>query len=504
MVDNPLPRHLRNAVELLKANPARAWTVGEIATESGVAPRTLQRQFRRFLGCLPMRFLRDLRLDRARGEVLHAIAGASVTDIAVRCGFNHFGRFAAQYQQRYGERPSVTLRKREHAMAASGTRLSPMPVSGDRPTVAVLPFDLLGVASDSFADFADETTAALMRARWIAVSDAGTVRYQLHGKVRGDETGRIRVTATLIDASSGRHLWAGGWNSLADELSALSEQVASRISLALQPAIRECEIERAWRIDPSQVGAWELTMRALRCVVSVDDASECKGLELLEQAMELSPRDPLPVALAAWCRGLRGGHNFCSGSEDEKSAARVLAERAVLLGSSDALTETFIAAGYTLAHDLARAAIHADRALALDGGCAWAWGRRGWVHAYRGETLEAIECFQTARSLAPADRLDFLWSVGIAAGHFDAARYDAAARWFERALAENPAAIWINHALAPTYALAGQVEKATRSFAAFAGTFPDLRTEHVRSGLPYRPGFLDRIAEGLESLGMPG
>jgi tetratricopeptide (TPR) repeat protein len=166
------------------------------------------------------------------------------------------------------------------------------------------------------------------------------------------------------------------------------------------------------------------------------------------------------------------------------------------------LTETFIAAGYTLAHELARAEIHADRALALDGCCAWAWGRRGWVHAYRGESKEAIECFHTARSLAPADRLDFLWSVGIAASLFDTALYESAARWFERALAENPAAVWLNHALAPTYALAGQTGKANRSFATFAAAFPDLRIGHVRSGLPYHPGFLDRLAEGLERLGM--
>ena len=500
MVDKVLPRHLRKAVERLEADPARAWTVGEIAAGSGVAPRTLQRQFRRFLGCLPMQFVRDLRLDRARSEVLRATAGKGVTEIAMRCGFNHFGRFAAQYRQRYGECPSVTLRKQ--ATTISSARLPSTPVLGNRPMVAVLPFELLGAGADAFADFTDETTAALMRARWIAVSDTGTVRYQLRGKVRGDESGRLRVTAMLIDSSRGRHLWAGAWNGLTDELPVLAEQVAAHISSALQPALRESEIDRAWQTDPCRLDAWGLTMRALRYVVSVDGTLEL-GLELLEQAIELAPRDPLPVALAAWCHGLRGGHNFCPSSEDEKSAARALAERAVRLGSSDALTETFISAGYTLAHDLARAAIHADRALALDGGCAWAWGRRGWVHAYCGETQEAIECFQTARSLAPGDRLDFLWSVGIAAGHFDAAQYDAAARWFERALAENPGANWINHVLAPTYALANQVDNASRSFAEFTAAFPDVRIGHVRSGLPYRPDFLDRITDGLESLGMP-
>ena len=97
--------------------------------------------------------------------------------------------------------------------------------------------------------------------------------------------------------------------------------------MALQPVIRENEIAKAWQIDPSRLGAWELAMRALRLVVSMDNASESLALDLLEHAMELSPRDPLPAALAAWCRGLRAGHNFCPDSGDEKSAARVLAER---------------------------------------------------------------------------------------------------------------------------------------------------------------------------------
>lgn len=67
----------------------------------------------------------------------------------------------------------------------------------------------------------------------------------------------------------------------------MAEQVAAHISLALQPAICESEIERAWQTDRSRLDAWGLSMRALRCVVSVDNASEGQGqgLELLEQAM---------------------------------------------------------------------------------------------------------------------------------------------------------------------------------------------------------------------------
>jgi len=98
--------------------------------------------------------------------------------------------------------------------------------------------------------------------------------------------------------------------------------------------------------------------------------------------------------------------------------------------------------------------------------------------------------------------MGFLTSVGIAAGHFGAGRYDEAACWFARGLAENPAALWINHALTPAYVLAGRKELAWRSLAQLTRAFPDLTIAQVRSGLPYRSSYLDRVAEGLEGAGM--
>jgi len=161
-----------------------------------------------------------------------------------------------------------------------------------------------------------------------------------------------------------------------------------------------------------------------------------------------------------------------------------------------------LAAGYTLAHDLEAAAIHAERALTLDGGSAWAWGRSAWIKAYRGEAMEAIEQFQIARALAPADSLNFLCSVGIAAAQFQIARYEESVRWYKRALAENPAATWTNRFLAPTCILAGRVDEARQSFAMFTAEFPDLTIADVRSGLPWNSHYIDRTADGLETLGM--
>ena len=503
MTTQQVPRRLRKAIEWVEADPARAWTVREIAAACGVPPRTLQRQFRRYMGQMLMAFVRDLRLNHARVEILRACGTESVTEIAVRCGFTHLGRFAASYRARYGESPSATLRRHQNSSTGGDTRPAPLSLGIERPGIAVLPFDLAAPDARHATDLADDIIAALMRTRWIAVSIPANARYHLRGKVWGDGSGRVRVTALLIDVQAGRYLWADHWNGDADDLLAFGERVASRIATAIQPALRDVEIDRACHVNARPLSAWELTLRALRHAMSVEPASEAIALELLEQAMELSPRDPLPLALAAWCHGLHGGHNFSPVPDHEKSMACTLAERAARLSNGDPLTETFIAAGYTLAHDLERASIHVDRALALDGGSSWAWGRRGLINTYSGEHAEAIECLQIARALAPGDRLNFLWAVGIAAGHFEAARYEELILWFERAISENPGAVWINHVLAPACERAGRKDSARRSLTAFTNAFPNVTIEQIKSGLPYRASFLDRIAEGLESIGMP-
>jgi adenylate cyclase len=243
-------------------------------------------------------------------------------------------------------------------------------------------------------------------------------------------------------------------------------------------------------------------MRALPRVASLDAAGAGEALELLEQALELAPHDALPMSIAAWCHGLRANHHFTRRRDEEKASARRLAARAAMLNSGDALAETMLAAGYTLAHDLTTATVHVERALALDGGSAWAWGRAGWIEAYQDNAAAAIERFQIARALAPADPLNFLCAVGIAASEFLATRYDESIRWYKRALAENPAVTWTNRFLTPAYVLAGRMDEARQSLAAFTNEYPDLTIADVRSGLPWSPLYLDRVAEGLESAGM--
>lgn len=82
-----------------------------LARAAGVSPRTLCREFARQCGAPPITHLRRERLEGARRHLLRARSGETVTSVALDWGFVHLGRFAAAYARRFGERPSVTLRR---------------------------------------------------------------------------------------------------------------------------------------------------------------------------------------------------------------------------------------------------------------------------------------------------------------------------------------------------------------------------------------------------------
>lgn len=106
------PPSVRRAIEIIEARAAEPLTVPALAQLVGTSVRSLQLGFRDHLGATPAEYLRQVRLARAREDLLRADPGDgdSVTDIAYRWGFAHLARFASYYKHRYGELPSQTLR----------------------------------------------------------------------------------------------------------------------------------------------------------------------------------------------------------------------------------------------------------------------------------------------------------------------------------------------------------------------------------------------------------
>lgn len=500
-----LPRDVKKAMALLQADPARKSSIDDLAVASGVARRTLEKHFRRFVGRSPSQVRRELVLQQVRRELLRAQAEASITEIALRCGVSHLGRFALAYRRRYGENPSVTLQRRKQGLSLCRSSSALMPPTVDRPVVTVHPFEATGPRAHFATTVADEITCTLLGNRWLTVGSIYRARYHLRGSVRDDGTGRLRIVVMLTDAATGRHLWADRWSGGLDDAFAFEERVAAGVATAVERCVRTAEIQRTSHEDPARLDAWGLTMKALPRALCIEKSAQTEALDLLERAMELAPQDALPMALAAWCHGQLGSHYLAHLAPQpgaEKQAARELALRAARLNPGDAVVEALLGAAHLLAHDLEVAAVHCERALALDGGCVWGWNRSGLLNIYLGRPADAIECFQLARSLGPNDPLNFFCSLGMGCAHFEAGRYDEAARWFTRGLAEHPPAAWVNRFRSAAFALAGRKEEARRSFAELTRTYPELTIGQVRSALPHTPSFRDRACEGLASLGM--
>lgn len=103
----PANRHVRRAMEFMRAHYGDVTTIGDVARACGISTRTLEGAFRSVLGMPPQRFLTEIRLTEAR-RMLLADTPQSVTEIALHCGFTHHGRFSASYRNKFGEHPSNT------------------------------------------------------------------------------------------------------------------------------------------------------------------------------------------------------------------------------------------------------------------------------------------------------------------------------------------------------------------------------------------------------------
>lgn len=103
------PRSVKRAVDYIEGNLDAPITLADLVEVAGVPGRTLFHNFQAFKGASPMRYVRDQRFDRARRELMGGAPDATVTQVALRWGFAHLGRFAVEYRRRFGESPSDTL-----------------------------------------------------------------------------------------------------------------------------------------------------------------------------------------------------------------------------------------------------------------------------------------------------------------------------------------------------------------------------------------------------------
>ena len=154
----------------------------------------------------------------------------------------------------------------------------------DTPSIAVLPFTNLSgdPEQDYFADgITEDITTALSRLRWLIVIARNStftykgravdvrqvalelaVRYVLEGSVR-TSSGHIRVTGQLIDAATGKHIWAERYDRELRDIFAVQDEITGNVVASIEPHLYEEEGIRAANQPPESIDAWGLVVRAL-------------------------------------------------------------------------------------------------------------------------------------------------------------------------------------------------------------------------------------------------
>jgi adenylate cyclase len=414
--------------------------------------------------------------------------------------------------------PPMPLREQPRAERAAA------PDNG-RPSIVVLPFDNMSEdpSAASIVDgIVEEITATLSRVRDFTViarnsayaykgrnvdvreiaRDLG-VRYVLEGSLRkvGD---RVRVTAQLVDAATGAHLWADRYDGVVENLFDFEDEIASRVAGALRPSIWDAEIALARRKRPENIAAYDLVIRALPHLWAHRREDNDEAIRLLDQAMALDASYARAPAIAAWARAQHVVYNWTDDIETIRAEGeRLIAVAAPAVGDDPTALCALSTATMLLFGDLDRASHYVERALALDPNNAWAWTRHGFLLAYRGNPDEALKSFEKALTLSPLDPFSFNGFIGMGFAKFAAGYPAEAIQWAQRAIREKVGMTWAYRDLAAFNGAAGNIKAAEEALAKFVTARPDVTLAKLRDSLRFiEPKTLDRYLDGLRVAGL--
>jgi len=403
---------------------------------------------------------------------------------------------------------------------------APLHAAGQRPAIAVLPFDNLSGDPDQdyFADgIAEEITAALARARsFFVIARSSTLRYRgqaieapqvgrelgvyylLQGSVRISGE-RIRIAAQLVEAATAACIWADRYEGRREDVFDLEDRITERIVGALEPTIRSAEIERVRRKRPDSLEAYDYVMRTLPHMLALTPEASAEALRLAMEAVRLDPGYARAHALAGWCHAWQVVNGWTASPPQLRAEGLRLARAALQLDSDDPGVLTMVGATeMLLAGDFESASAHIAKALVLDPNSAWTWIRSGYLHAYRGEPETALAHFERAARLSPFDPLNFNRFAGIALAHFVAARNDEAIAWAERARVERPGLPFAYRILAAAHAQLGQHERARAAAQTLLAQCPQTSLAEIMAAPPFPAGDLRRrFEDGLRQAGIP-
>jgi adenylate cyclase len=316
---------------------------------------------------------------------------------------------------------------------------------------------------------------------------------------------RVRITGELIDTTTGAHIWAERFDGALDDIFELQDQAASSVAGAIEPKLRQSEIERASRKPTANLTAYDLYLRALAQSYRLTEDGVADAIVLTRQALVIDPSYAPAAALVGWCRVLQRVRGWGALADEDIAEACLLARQALEAERDD--TETIRQAAFTLfvlAGEATMAAAALDRALTRNPNAARAWSARGLLHAMRNEPEAAIEAIERARRLSPFDRHASGYAVNIAVAHLVARRFEQAIEWVDRALHEQPRTVTGMRAKVVALAHLGRLDAAHAELSRLLAIDPELTIAGFREQALYQaPEVLELYVDGLRLAGLP-
>jgi tetratricopeptide (TPR) repeat protein len=297
-------------------------------------------------------------------------------------------------------------------------------------------------------------------------------------------------------------LWAERFDRPLDDIFAVQDEITLSVVGAIEPSLRQAEVERVKRMRPDSLDAYDLVLRSQPDVSSGMPARATKALALLENALALDPDYALAHAFAAMCHHclfLRAGLH-----EEDLAASTRHARAAIEHGQDDALALTF--AGFSIGmdgHDRAAAFAAFDSALAISPSSALTYILGGVILAWTGKAERAIEWGERGLRLSPFDPWAFAAFHALTLGHFHCGRYEQAAHAAHKAVQSNPAHSISYMLLAAALSKVGRFEESKAAAARVLELQPEFRYSRQFSGVDCAPALAASLGEALHAIGLP-
>jgi adenylate cyclase len=424
-------------------------------------------------------------------------------------------------------RPIRVLRVRPEAQSDSITNVSaPVPGFQGRPAIAILALQNLSgdPEQEYFADgIAEDILTRLALWRWMPViarnssftykgksTDVRRIgrelgaRYVLEGSVR-KAAGQVRITAQLIDAESGHHIWADRYDRSFDDIFAVQDEITDAIIAALEPAVGEAEMQRTRLKPPASLDAWELHQRGTWHFSRMTKEDFAQARDSFRRAIEIDPNFAGSHSVSAIMTTIEVLFAWTDDPQGSLRKAHMEAEAAVALDAMDAMAHTALCVCSVFARQYEHALAAGRRATELNPSLAAGHFYRGAALMVDGQPREAIASMTKAVRISAKDPMLFAWLSGLGFAHYMARDYRKAVELMTRAGQEaphNPAG-QRNHACA--LAQLGRIEEAQTALTRFLDLSPGFSAQAARHAMPFRKDSdFEHFIEGLRKAGWTG